>query len=200
MRYQEHPEPEALITAFKFGVANREIAAAGSRNLVVAFFGSLFRADSTLINLFYKEISRKNSSNLHYGFVGSLWMADTPYGQKTLEKYLQLESSKKYKNDGFQNEHPFNIYRDAITAASQLDLIWADFFATGNPADIKRIASTLDADGSVAEAAQWSLISNGIRYKKVRQELLMELANNESSTLRQKLSVVKIAIEGELLK
>lgn len=200
MAYQENPEPEKLFPAFEFGVTNKKIAELGGRSLVIAFFGSIFRADSTVITDFYNKVKDSNSDNFHYGFVGSLWMANTSYSKEILDRYMQLESSKKYKSDGKEKERPYDIYKDSILYASNLDLIWADFFATGNPEDIKRIISTLTVNNKISDAAKWSLTSNGIHYKKVYQIIQSESKVNSNVVIRKKLVLIMKDINGQLKK
>jgi len=200
MAYQENPEPKKLFAAFEFGATNQKIADAGGRALVIAFFGSIFRADSTVITDFYGKVKDSNSQNFHYGFVGSLWMANTAYSKNILNTYMQLESSKKYKSDGKEKERPYNIYTDSIKYASNLDLIWADFFATGNPEDIKRIISTLPVNNKISDAAKWSLTSNGIQYKKVYQIIQSESKENTNAVIRKKLILILKDINTESKK
>lgn len=200
MAYQQNPEPEKLFSAFEFGVTNKKIAEAGGRSLVIAFFGSIFRADSTVIIDFYDKVKNANSNNFHYGFLGSLWMANTTYSKIIMDKYLQLESSQKYKSDGIEKERPYDVYNDPISDPSHLDLIWADFFATGNPLDIKRIISVLQSNNSISNAAKWSLTSNGIHYKKVYQIIQSESTENTNDLIRKKLVLIMKDMNNELKK
>lgn len=72
MGYQENPEPEKLFEAFKYGITNKKIANSKGRYLVTSFFGSIFRADSTVIKDFYDKIILVDTKNFHYGFIASL--------------------------------------------------------------------------------------------------------------------------------
>jgi hypothetical protein len=200
MGYQENPEANKLFPAFEFGVNNKKIAENGSRSLVISFFGSIFRADNNVINEFYEKVKISSSPNLHYGFVGSLWMANTEYSKVIMDTYLQLESSKKFKSDGEEKKPPFNIYNDLITDAHHLDIIWADFFATGNPEDIKRIISVLNKNNEISGASKWSLTSNGIQYKKIRQIILSESTSNSNDLIKKKLISIVNDINSEIKK
>ncbi|MDB5256791.1 MAG: hypothetical protein JWM14_1486 [Chitinophagaceae bacterium] len=174
MGYYQNPEPEKLYSAFEFGTSNKEIGQTGGRHLLIAFFGSIFRYDSTQIQVFYDKIKKKRTIDTHFGFVGSLWSANTLYSKIILKEYLASDYAASYKKIN-REKPPFNIYKDTISDPSHLDLVWADFFATGNAEDIQRIISVLSQNDELSEAARWSLTSNAIHYKKVK-----EILNNEN--------------------
>jgi hypothetical protein len=90
MTYQENPEPAKLYPAFAFGVTNRAIARAGGRKPLVAFFGAVLRADSSLLPTFYERVAQAPAADVHYGFASALWMANTPASRRCLEQYLRL--------------------------------------------------------------------------------------------------------------
>lgn len=200
MAYQENPEPAKLYPAFAFGVSNKELARAGGRHLLMAFFGSLFRADSSLIPAFYERVKQSTAENTQYGFVGALWMANTATSQRYLDAYLRSGRAEKVKDTETFNTPPFNIYRDSITQPEHLDLIWADFFATGNPADIRRIASALSVGGPLATAAKWSLTSNGVRYPNPRRLVQSEAKENPHPEVRHQLALIVTEMANELKK
>lgn len=199
MGYHQHPEPEKLLSAFEYGVTNEEITEAGTLPLVLAFFGAIFRTDDKVMTHFFDIVKISSSTELHYGFVGALWMTNTPLSRATLEKYLQLDS-KKYESDGTENERPFDIYKDPIGDPSDLDMIWADFFATGNPSDIQRIISVLLEKTPSSNAAKWSLTSNGTRYKRVYEVLQSEWTLHKNEAVGKELSIILDEIEKSLLK
>ena len=115
-----------------------------------------------------------------------------------MDKYLQLEHNKKYKSERIKNKNSYDIYNDTINDFSHLDLIWSDFFATGNPKDIKRIISVILADNELSNAAKWSLTSNGINYKKVYQIILSESKETKNDLIRKKLGLIQKDINEKL--
>ena len=200
MAYQENPEPAKLYPAFAFGVSNKELARAGGRKLLMAFFGSVFRADSSLIPAFYERGTQSTAENRQYGFVGALWIANTATSRRYLDAYLHSGKAKKVKGSESLTTPPFNIYRDSITQPEHLDLIWADFFATGNPGNIQRIASVLSEGGPLAAAAKWSLTSNGIRYPKPRRLIQSEANEHPRPDIRNQLVLIVADMASELKK
>lgn len=125
-------------------------------------------------------------------------MANTSYCNFIMDKYLQLEHNKKYKSERIKNKNSYDIYNDTINDFSHLDLIWSDFFATGNPKDIKRIISVILADNELSNAAKWSLTSNGINYKKVYQIILSESKETKNDLIRKKLGLIQKDINEKL--
>jgi hypothetical protein len=203
MAYQEHPEPAKLYPAFTFGVTNRAITRAGGRKPLVAFFGAVLRADSSLLPAFYERVTQAPATDIQYGFISALWMANTPASRRCLAQYLLSKRAQKTKGLAAQGRAllatpAFDIYRDPLRRAEQLDLLWADFFATGNPVDVARIASTLSSESEVATAARWSLTSNGGRFPTVRRLLQAAAKESESPVVRAQLEHICNEIENEV--
>lgn len=200
MAYQEHPDPAKLYPAFTFGVTNRAIARAGGRKPLAAFFGAVLRADSSLLPAFYERVMQAPAADIQYGFVSALWMANTPASRRYLEQYLLSQRAQKTKGLAAEARTllatpAFDIYRDPLRQANQLDLLWADFFATGNPTDVMRIALTLSSEQEVSTAARWSLTSNGARSPTVRRLLQAAAKESESPVVRTKLEHICNEIE-----
>jgi hypothetical protein len=127
-------------------------------------------------------------------------MANTPASRRYLEQYLLSQRAQKTKGLVAEGRTllatpAFDIYRDPLQQAEQLDLLWADFFATGNPADVVRIASTLFSEREVATAARWSLTSNGTRSPTVRRLLQAAAKESESPAVRTQLERICKEIE-----
>lgn len=205
MTYQENPEPAKLYPAFAFGVTNRAIARAGGRKPLVAFFGAVLRADSSLLPAFYERVAQAPATDVHYGFASALWMANTPASRRCLEQYLRSARAQKIRGLAAEGRAllatpAFDIYRDSLRRPDQLDLLWADFFATGNPADVARIASVLSSDRELATAARWSLTSNGVRFPTVRRLIQAAAKENESPAVRAQLGRIGNDIENKVPK
>jgi hypothetical protein len=205
MTYQENPEPAKLYPAFAFGATNRAIARAGGRKPMVAFFGAVLRADSSLLPAFYERVAQAHPANVHYGFISVLWMANTPASRRYLEQYLRSERAQKItglaaEGRALLSTPAFDIYRDPIRLPDQLDMLWADFFATGNPTDVARIASALTSDIELASAARWSLTSNGVRSPTVRRLIQVAAKDSISPAVRAQLERIENDINNEAPK
>lgn len=132
-------------------------------------------------------------------------MANTPASRRCLEQYLRSERAQKITGLAAEGRTllgtpAFDIYRDSLRRPDQLDMLWADFFATGNPADVARIALTLTSDTELATAARWSLTSNGVRSPTVRRLIQAIAKENESPAVRTQLGRIGNDIDNEVPK
>ena len=86
------------------------------------------------------------------------------------------------------DHQPISIDTIEISSGSVLDVIWAAFFATGEVKHVTHIMSVLplmklkqnDENAekiAIGSAAHWSLTSNAIQHKKVKEICLNELGN-----------------------
>jgi hypothetical protein len=174
--YYKNPEPKYLFDAFKYGSSSREIADFGSRSTVTTFFAACLRNDTTQQSFFLSQLNETINEDFIYGFGLTLWLIHTEHSGKLWQKFVQLDQIKKYQKEFamIANSKYRDIWTDSINAAEQLDLLWADFFATGNERSIQRIISVLknikSTDNNtmmIASAAKWSLTSNAISHDKV---------------------------------
>ena len=86
---------------------------------------------------------------------------------------------------------PTNLLAALIGHPAHLDMLWSDFFATGEAAPITKIISALPLRDSgappavlLSETAEWSLTSNSLQHKRVDQICRAELAHSEGTTRR----------------
>jgi hypothetical protein len=174
--YYKHPEPQYLFDAFKYGSSSQEIANSGSRSNLAAFFASSLRGDTTQQFLFFSQLKETTNEDFIYGFGLTLWLIHTDHSSALLQRFLNLNQIKKYQKEFelITNAKYPDIWADPIIGAAQLDILWADFFATGNDKSILKIISVLkDVNSSdhnskiIAGSAKWSLTSNAIRHDKV---------------------------------
>lgn len=200
MNYFQKPDTANTYSAFQYGINHKELASTEGKNIMFAFFGALFRKDSTLINKFYTKIKDNQHAHVHNAFVGSLWMANTAYSNAILKEYIASEHGKKFKSDSLEFTIPFDIYNDPITEPAHIDYIWADFFATGNTDNILRIISALRTDSMNSDAAKWSLINNGIQFKEVYEILDYQSKEVSDQYLKKKLLQILAEINKEMKK
>jgi hypothetical protein len=165
----------------------------------------VLRADSSLLPAFSERVAQAPAADVHYGFISALWMANTPASRRCLAQYLRSERALKIKGLAAEGRTllatpAFDIYHGPLQRPDQLDLLWADFFATGNPADVARIASALSSDMELATAARWSLTSNGVRSPTVRRLIQAAAKEDESPAVRTQLGRIGNDIEAEIPK
>lgn len=178
MNYYRNPEPAALFDAFNYACQSNEIARAGSRTIMLSFFASILRTDTSRQQDFYNRLQTTTDPNQVYGFAYLLSFINTEFSFKMLENFKNLDQLQKFEKefDALLNSKPLNIYEDPITQPMHLDMLWADFFATGSTSSVERIITKLSdldshdgTDKIVAGSARWSLTSNAVHHEKVFQ-------------------------------
>jgi len=202
--YYRHPEPQYLFDAFEYGSNSQEIANAGSRSHLAAFFASSLRGDSTQQSFFYSQLKETTNEDFIYGFGLTLWLIHTEYSLGLLQKFLNLTQVKKYQKEFeviTKAKYP-DILADPIISSAQLDILWADFFATGNEKSVIRIISVLKDLNStepsskmIAGSAKWSLTSNAIRHDRVLSICKTQKENSELDLRKALEEIVKTAIK-----
>jgi hypothetical protein len=199
MNYYRNPEPAALFDAFNYACQSREVAQAGSRTIMLSFFASILRTDTIGQENFFNRLRTTTDTNLVYGFAYLLSFINTEFSLKTLEKFKNLEQLSKYEKefDALLNQNPLNIYEDPITQAIHLDMLWADFFATGSTTSVERIITKLSdiksdnaVDKIVAGSARWSLTSNSIHHERVFQTCEKQREETEDIKIRKSLDEI----------
>jgi|GEM_PF-5711870 hypothetical protein len=176
MNYYKNPKPDELYEAFRFGTHDKEIAKAGSRAIMMGFFSSCLRNDTLRQMDFFNRLQKTKDENFIYGFWFTLWLIHSDFSLNLMDNFQKLKQIQKYNRDfeEIKNGKFLNIWTDPIVEAEHLDMLWADFFATGNEGSIKKIITKLSdldsknyVDKVTAGSAKWSLTSNSITHDKV---------------------------------
>ena len=190
MNYYKNPEPSLLFDAFNYGVHSKKIAKAGNDVMIIAFFSSALRKDTTSQRAFYKKIGNTKDEDFIYSFGLTLWQIHSDFSIKLLDEFLNQDNIEKYDAafDRMRAEKFVNIWTDSISHPEHLDMLWTDFFATGNEESIKKIISKLSDlnsmdyfDVATAGSAKWSLTSNSIRHQKVLDICIRERETSNSN-------------------
>ncbi len=200
MNYYKNPQPDYLFEAFKYGVNNKEIADAGSRDLVLSFFAAIFKQDTLVLNDFYDRLKTEKNQNLRYGFIFTLWYTDGDYSKIKLREFQHLKINKKdvANIDSLLKTQPIDIFNDSISDPTHLDMCWADFFSTGREQGVLKIITALENINStnynkkvIASSARWSLRNNAYRHEKVYKIISKQIENGESDIETELVSILK---------
>jgi hypothetical protein len=202
MNYYKNPEPQFLFEGFRYGVQSKAIANAGSRNLVVSFFSSCFRNDTVRQNALFREVEQSSHEDFIRGFGLTLWYIHSEYSLNKFQQFADLKQFQKYKDDfeALKKQKYTNLWIDPIIDPSHLDMLWADFFATGNGKSVEKIITKLaDLDSkdsfqqTIAGSAMWSLTSNAIHHDKVFDVCKTQIETADQKTKGYLKEIVKEA-------
>lgn len=209
MHYYEKPEPSILFDAFNYGVHSKKIAKSGNRTMITGFFSSCLRNDTVQQQIFYDKISKTKDDDLIAGFNITLWRTQTKFSLELLAQFSKQENQKKYKSlfDELMTYKHVDLWADSITNPEHLDMLWTDFFATGNEKSVQKIITKLSdlnstdpLDLATAGSAQWSLASNSIQHERVL-EICTKQIENSSGRIKESLEqIVATAIENRKTK
>jgi hypothetical protein len=191
MNYYKNPEPHFLLDAFKYATPKKKIAKAGSRPMLMGFFSSSLSKDTIRQREFFNQLKDTNDEDYIYGYGLTLWYIHSEFSISLMDKFLGQERLKKYdlEFDNMRDQRFPNIWTDSIKEPAHLDKLWADFFATGNEASIRKIITKLadlksnnQYDVVTANSARWSLASNSIAHDKVFEVCKSEFDTSDKVT------------------
>ncbi len=152
------------------------------------FFGTIMRTYPETLDVFFKTVGSLPASEQPMALM-SVRYANVEKGNKLLEDLLKKEefakTAKKYEE--YAKYKMPDLYKIDFTP-DVLDLLWTEFFVTGEAKPVKRITEALpgldDKDNMgvfiVAAAAQWSLTSNAVQFDKVLE--ILKGIQKENST------------------
>lgn len=152
------------------------------------FFGTIMRTYPETLDVFFKMVGSLPVSEQPMALMGVRY-ANVEKGNKLLEDLLKKEefekTAKKYAE--YAKYKMPDIYKIGFSP-EVLDLLWTEFFVTGEAKPVKRITEALpgledkDSMGAfiVASAAQWSLTSNAVQFDKVLE--ILKGIHKENST------------------
>jgi hypothetical protein len=189
--YYIQPEPDKIPSAIKYYSDSIIFNKVSSRLPMVAFFAAVLKKDEELMKKAYEDISRDGSVNSKITFLRAMWLINSSQSKNLIDKAnIEWKSEEVIKQiQSILSTRPPDIFNDAIKNASQLDMLWATFLATGDSVPVKRIISTLhllkDGHGldiAIGGAAQWSIGSNAIQHRRVYDICQEELKNTSGET------------------
>ncbi len=191
--YYKSPSPEKAVNAFVFCVKN-SLFTRNSMAPLYSFFITVFSNNSYLMPSLIDEF---NASDRRCRMYMLFLFAHLKYNFDSLIKSLPDEEKDIYTS-ALENRLP-DPY-SSITDASQLDMLWAIFLASGSYEPVKKIVQTLDYKDSkkndklkfiIYGAAEWSLKSNCSQHELVRDYCRYMLQKEQlSQTVRSELTEI----------
>lgn len=190
--YYLNPEPSKLPAVIKYYANSSLYNKVNSRLPVTTFFAAILKDNDALLEKVYQSISDTSPDSLQTVFLRTIWLIDSPRSKEILaEVSPSWESNENKKQIKEITETPApNVLIDPIIDASQLDMLWSIFLATGDSKPIKRIISTLnfvdDQDimqVMIGKAAIWSLGSNAKQHKLVYEICTKALTTADPGTV-----------------
>lgn len=195
--YYRVPEPGRVLEAFKYSCAPSGVNQLneGGQLLVAAFFAPLFRQSDVLMERAWDEVATPGSQDSRSCVATVLSLVDSPRSRELLERAVTqwgVQPARQFPPmEGMTVDIPTDLFAAPIRHPAHLDMLWADFFATGESAPIKKILSALALQDSgespgvvLSEVAEWSLTSNSLQHERVDQICRAELAHSEGTTRR----------------
>ncbi|BBJ00486.1 hypothetical protein FGKAn22_21780 [Ferrigenium kumadai] len=183
--YYEHPTPERFVTEVHALSKAGNLSNPKTAALISVFLGRVIAANPTQVDSWLTQLG-----DLKGGDRQTVLFAASLSGTKEAQAYLSRQSdAEKYLGK------PIDIRALEPNNPTFLDMLWADFFATGEAVPIRRIVVALNYDKysgaleryaksektekdrndaileAVFKAAMWSLESNARQHRRVGEIL-----------------------------
>ena len=184
-RYYENPAPERFVTEVRALGKAGKLSDPNTAALTSVFLGRLMAANPGQVDAWLAQLG-----DLKGGDRQTLLFAASLSGTKEAKAYLERQSdAEQYRGK------PPDIRTLDPDSPTVLDMLWADFFATGDAVPIRRIVVALNYDKyagaldryskskkseqdrkeamleTVFKAALWSLESNARQHRRVGDTL-----------------------------
>lgn len=174
---------------------------------LLAFLSEIMREEKQVLPSLLEGLERRDR-RIRNLILSAAWLANTKRARLQMEEVKKrLRSSDQILIEMLLARKPFDILEMNISEASQLDMLWAVFFASGDVKYIERILSTLIflQDKSdplrllVGGAARWSLQSNAEQHALVL-EICRKRGRKEKGELKAVIGQIVAEAEGKELK
>jgi hypothetical protein len=183
--YYEHPTPERFVPEVQGLSKSGNLANPKTADMISVFLGRIMEANPTQVDGWMAQLG-----DLKEGDRQTLLFAASLSGTKEAHAYLGRQpDAEKYRGK------PIDIRALEPKTPTVLDMLWADFFATGEAVPIRRIVVALNYEKytgaldryaksektekdrndaileAVFKAAMWSLESNARQHRRVGEVL-----------------------------
>jgi hypothetical protein len=182
--YYQHPEPEKVPAALCFYMDTLYQSKPVTRAPMIGFFSTIFKNDPAIMKKAFDDLATSGSLNARIFMINAANFTNTDEGRGLVKRAGKEWKEPKIQWVIGQLKPPPDLLTLPLTKKTYLDMLWAMFFATGDPAYVKKVISglaLLDGTGdeiAIGGAARWSLTSNALQHKKVHDICKMELAQS----------------------
>ncbi|HTL71260.1 MAG TPA: hypothetical protein VL404_08230 [Candidatus Eisenbacteria bacterium] len=181
--YYRSPEPARVGPAAVYFCDTLGGVKMTSRMAVAAFFAGIFRKDPATMRETYR-LAASGSEDLKMFLSNAIWLADTPEARGLLESASREWTAAPLPEIlGREIQAPPKDILTAPLSPPILDMLWANFSATGDPAPVLRVIKAGElkenakgGDLATADSAIYSLGSNIKQHDKVREICEQEFA------------------------
>lgn len=190
--YHADPRPDMLDEAFVYFVRSAIATDEAKRVEAAAFFGAALSRTPGMISAVRDAMVREASYDALFAFVNALWLCDTDASREMLRTMAENEPDKRVREfiaRRAQLVSPLAEER-AIESLSQINLLWAQFGATGDPRIAERVAGVILTHYQTSpqatifqDAARESLRSRG-GSAAVREGLRRAIEKADNSPLK----------------
>jgi hypothetical protein len=183
--YYQHPTPERFVTEVKALSKAGNLSNPKSAALLSVFLGKVMAANPTMVGDWLNQLADLKGGDRH-----TLLMAANLSGTKEAQAYIARQAdAERYRIK------PVDIKTLEPNDPTVLDMLWAEFFATGEAMPVRRVVAALNYDKydgalnryaksektekdrndamleAVFKAAMWSLESNVRQHQRVAEIL-----------------------------
>ncbi len=191
--YYQDPRPDLLDEAFQFFVTSDLMNDEAKRVELAAFFGAAIAETPGMGQPVRDVMVRNGTYNALFALVNALWLGDSDDCRALLKSIAENEPDprvKEFITRRIQTVTPISDGKP-ITALSQIQLIWAQFGANGDPRLAERVADIIVTQYETSPEA--TILQNtardSIRLRgespEVREGLRRAIENAQDSPLKE---------------
>lgn len=176
--YYRNPRPREIDQAFRYFLNSGLMQDEARRIPIAAFFGAVFRERLELSLSVQAQVNARRDYDSLFAFANSLWLANTDGAREMLRSMADAEPNEQVKTfliRRSQSASPIAEGRE-IRSLSQIETIWGEFGASGNPRIAERVTEVLliefeaSPDALVLQqAAEQSLRLRARDHERVRE-------------------------------
>ncbi|MES9970703.1 MAG: hypothetical protein ABW092_11775 [Candidatus Thiodiazotropha sp.] len=190
--YYKNPHSDSDIEyikeIFQIGLFN-----ASNSTPLTMFLAEFFRQNEARIPGWEKQLHQIPQAQDHL-LLRALWQANSGATLKVLARWPDKNREKTIQT--IKQTPPVDLETLSISSPEMLDMLWATFFASGNPRHVERIISVLDLPTNSVQkqarvdnlllvgAAKWSLSSNAVQHELVH-ETCERFANSDNPVINK---------------
>ncbi len=191
--YYQDPRPDLLDEAFQYFITSDLMNDEAKRVELAAFFGAALAKTPGMGQPVRDVMVRNGTYNALFALVNALWLGDSDDCRALLKTIAENEPDPRVKEfiaRRIQTVTPIAEGKP-ITALSQIQLLWAQFGASGDPRAAERVADIIVTQFETSPEATilQDTARESIRVRgaspEVREGLRRAIANAKDSPLKQ---------------